>query len=117
MKRPGICRPTHQRSRAEQRRECDQRRGSSAERGYGPQWQKARKAFLAEHPLCVMCGREGRIEAATVVDHKVPHRGDQALFWDVMNWQSLCGFHHNRAKQSEEWQAANNTPGYQNLKR
>lgn len=40
--------------------------------------------------------------AATVVDHIVPHGGDQALFWDTGNWQSLCAPHHNSTKQSEE---------------
>jgi len=27
---------------------------------------------------------------ATLVDHVVPHRGDQRLFWLVANWQALC---------------------------
>lgn len=30
------------------------------------------------------------ITAATVVDHKMPHKGNMALFWDHDNWQSLC---------------------------
>lgn len=54
------------------------------------------------HPLCVMCQAEGRIEAATVVDHIKPHRGDQALFWDRDNWQSLCKRHHDSDKQMLE---------------
>src|SRR3546814_15790813 len=54
----------------------------TAERGYGSKWQAARAGFLRSHPLCVMCVEEGRTTVATVVDHKVPHRGDQRLFWD-----------------------------------
>jgi 5-methylcytosine-specific restriction protein A len=69
---------------------------------YGRQWQKARKAHLASEPLCRMCKKQGKIIAATVVDHIVPHRGHLQLFWDSANWQSLCSSHHNSAKQAEE---------------
>ena len=31
------------------------------------------------------CQREGKLVPATVVDHILPHRGDEALFWDVNN--------------------------------
>jgi 5-methylcytosine-specific restriction protein A len=81
----------------------DKRRGSSTQRGYGSRWQRARLAYLKAHPLCVMCEREGRITAASVVDHKIPHKGDDALFWDSgSNWQGLCKQHHDRDKQREE---------------
>ena len=72
---------------------------SSAQRGYGYKWQNARKQWLAQHPLCVMCKAQGRITAATVVDHIRPHKGDQRLFWDTSNWQSLCKRHHDSDKQ------------------
>lgn len=77
-------------------------RRKTAERGYGGRWQRARLAHLMRHPLCVMCQAEGRVEAATVVDHIKPHRGDQALFWDRDNWQSLCKRHHDSDKQMLE---------------
>jgi 5-methylcytosine-specific restriction enzyme A len=42
-------------------------------------------------PVMSQCYDEGRITAATQTDHVQPHRGDQVLFWDVVNnWQSLC---------------------------
>jgi 5-methylcytosine-specific restriction endonuclease McrA len=47
----------------------------------------------------MMCRDKGRVTVATVVDHIIPHRGDQALFWDVSNWQSLCKPHHDSDKQ------------------
>ncbi|WP_368028316.1 HNH endonuclease signature motif containing protein [Paenibacillus sp. DCT19] len=25
-----------------------------------------------------------------MVDHIVPHKGDEGLFWDSTNWQALC---------------------------
>jgi len=65
----------------------DVRRGSSNSRGYNYRWTKARKMFLNKHPLCELCDRP---VPATVVDHIVPHEGDQTLFWDESNWQALC---------------------------
>lgn len=75
---------------------------TSAQRGYGYRWQKARATFLKSHPLCIRCQAEGRVEPATVVDHRTPHRGDQALFWDQGNWDPLCTHHHSADKQREE---------------
>lgn len=75
---------------------------SARERGYTREWEKARAAFLQVYPLCVMCQDEGVIQAATVVDHKIPHRGDDKLFWDESNWQPLCKLHHDKHKQSQE---------------
>lgn len=81
-------------AKAEQRR-YDKQRGTAAERGYGYRWQKARKRFLRDNPLCSHCEKEGQVTPATVVDHIVPHKGDKALFWDRSNWQGLCEHHHN----------------------
>ncbi len=74
-------------------------RSKTSDRGYGWQWQKARRVHLMQQPLCVMCKAEGRVTAATVVDHITPHKGDDTLFWDTNNWQSLCATHHSRDKQ------------------
>lgn len=74
----------------------------TAERGYGGRWQAARARFLFSNPLCVMCKAKGRIELATVVDHKTPHRGNQELFWKQDNWQSLCASCHSGDKQAME---------------
>ena len=75
---------------------------SSSERGYTAAWRKARNAYLYEHPLCVYCEREGKVTAANVVNHKIPHRGDQQLFWNIENWESLCFTHHNSDAQMSE---------------
>lgn len=79
-------------------------RRKTSERGYGWQWQKARALFLQQpdNALCVMCKKDGRVTEATVVDHIVPHRGNETLFWDRRNWQSLCLTHHNSDKQAIE---------------
>ena len=78
------------------------RRGTAAQRGYGYRWQQARRSYLAEHPLCVMCDAAGKVTAATVVDHVRPHRGDMLLFWDRDNWQPLCAPCHDGAKATQE---------------
>lgn len=86
----GVARcPEHEKK---QKVEVEAQRGTAHERGYNHRWAKARLTYLASHPLCVKCLKEGRTTAARVVDHVVPHLGDQALFWDVNNWQALCDF-------------------------
>lgn len=78
-------------------------RGTSAQRGYGSRWQKARLTYLRKHPLCVMCAKRGIVMPATVVDHIIPHKGDQVLFWDTENnWQSLCKLCHDSTKATME---------------
>lgn len=42
--------------------------------------------------------------AATLVDHVIPHKGDQSLFWDKANWQSACDHCGNAIKQRLERQ-------------
>jgi 5-methylcytosine-specific restriction protein A len=49
-----------------------------------------------QHPVMSRCFDEHRVTAATLTDHVVPHRGDQILFWDEANWQSMCGPCHKR---------------------
>jgi len=47
-----------------------------------------------------MCGAP-----ATVVDHRIPHRGDKRLFWDRNNWEPLCASCHSGHKQAREKRA------------
>ena len=66
------------------------------QRGYGRRWQRARLLYLGNNPTCVTCKDQGKLTAAGVVDHIIPHRDDRVLFWDVSNWQALCTRCHNR---------------------
>ena len=75
---------------------------SASRRGYNSRWQKASRAYLQVHPLCVSCMKLGKYTRATVVDHIVPHRGDSKLFWDRTNWQSLCKSCHDRKTMTED---------------
>lgn len=92
--------------RLERQRESDaDRRNAHPWRSwYGlKRWKLRRFDQLSEHPFCSMCEAEGTVELATVVDHKVPHRGEPALFWDG-ELDSLCKRHHDGAKQRAERQ-------------
>lgn len=75
---------------------------TTADRGYGYRWQQARVLHLSAHPLCAMCEAAGRVTAASVVDHIKPHKGDESLFWNRGNWQSLCKPCHDSDKRAEE---------------
>lgn len=48
-----------------------------------------------------MCSEHGKFTEATVCDHKVPHRGNEELFWKGP-FQSLCFECHDRHKQRLE---------------
>ena len=87
-------------------------RPSAAARGYGSKWQKASKKYLEAHPLCVKCMAVGEYTKATVVDHIIPHRGDQKLFWDRSNWQALC----KKCHDTKTW-TKDKTPEYRYGKR
>lgn len=77
-------------------------RASASKRGYDRKWQQARQRFLDAHPLCSECLKNNKYVKATVVDHIVPHRGDQKLFWDQTNWQPLCKPCHDHKTWAED---------------
>lgn len=90
-------------------------------------WRKARLAHLGAEPLCRYCRQSGITNDGSrtaggdwqadprrrflVVDHIVPHRGDLGLFWDRLNWQTLCPDHHDIVKQREEVRGFSNARG------
>lgn len=108
MRAPRLCRcgnrvafgarcPCEQAADRERKARHDTRRPNSSARGYDREWASVRAVFLKVNRFCRRCGKP-----ATVVDHKVPHRGDAGLFWDRSNWQPLCTACHSGAKQREE---------------
>lgn len=48
------------------------------------------------------CGHMTSDTSQLVADHKDPHHGDAALFWDEDNLQTLCKPCHDRHKQRAE---------------
>ena len=61
-----------------------------------------RLLHLSANPLCILCNEHGRVTAATVVDHIRPHKGDEQLFFNPDNLQSLCAPCHDGPVQQME---------------
>lgn len=57
---------------------------------YDGAWEKYRRRFLEVNNECYSCGRP-----ATVVDHLIPHQGDEVLFKKLDNHIPLCEICHN----------------------
>lgn len=85
---------------AETQRKQDVERGSASERGYDARWRRLRLAFLLQHPLCEECQRQGRLVAATDVDHIIPRR--QGGSDEAYNLQALCHECHSRKTATED---------------
>jgi 5-methylcytosine-specific restriction protein A len=72
---------------------------------YGRPWRRATQQWIAEDPdtrsWCSHCKAEGQDVLAEETDHIRPHRGDQTLFWDPLNWQRLCKRHHSMKTAQE----------------
>ena len=49
-----------------------------------------------------MCEALGKTVPANVVDHVKPHKGNEVLFFNPLNLQSLCKSCHDSAKQTLE---------------
>lgn len=75
-------------------------------------WRKGRVMFLRDHPLCDLCQARGVTTAATVVNHRKPHKGDLSLFFSEMNWQALCKLCHDGEVQSTERRGFSNRIGH-----
>lgn len=66
-------------------------------------WQRLRWSVLVAAMFrCAMCGKVEGDTSQLVGDHKRPHRGSEALFWDRDNLQCLCKPCHDSTKQREE---------------
>ena len=96
---PGCPKLTEERYCEEHKKLVDQQydrygRDPVAKKRYGSAWRKIRARFLAEHPLCEQCRKEGRLTKATEVHHIVPldHGGTH----DESNLMALCKPCHSR---------------------
>ncbi|WP_245504083.1 HNH endonuclease [Lichenihabitans psoromatis] len=99
---PNMLRPRGQ-ALGQANSEYEARRGQQPWRTWykTARWRTLRQWQLNTEPLCRICTAEDRLTPATVCDHVMPHRGDEALFWSGP-FQSLCERCHSRDKQREE---------------
>lgn len=95
------------------RREAEQQRGSTAERGYATRWQRIRRTYLYRNPWCLLCGG-----MAQVADH-FPESRRSLVARGVSDpdgasrLRPLCTQCHNREtakRQPGGWAAANAKP-------
>ncbi|MEO0485283.1 MAG: HNH endonuclease [Pseudomonadota bacterium] len=70
-------------------------------------WQKLRRQVLKRDAY--ICQKTGvalvgvyPAPNSPVVDHIVPHRGDEALFWNEGNLEAVSKAYHDKTKQSIE---------------
>jgi hypothetical protein len=66
-------------------------------------WRRIRDDQLRRQPLCERCLAKGLTVAATVCNHKTPHRGDWEAFI-AGPFESACAPCHNSDIQREERQ-------------
>jgi 5-methylcytosine-specific restriction enzyme A len=74
-------------------------------------WKRQSHLFRSTHPRCMMCEEHGVLKASEVTDHKIPHRGNQELFWNQNNWQAVCKDCHDGVKQQIEKSGYDKTIG------
>ena len=70
-------------------------------------WKDTRAYILAEQPFCVDCEKEGRVTAATDVDHinnltNIYKSGDFDEAYNIDNLQPLCKRCHGAKTRKED---------------
>ncbi len=103
---PGCTQYASDQGRCDQhkRKPWQKHNAKEAKKRYGAQWRKVRGAVLDRDDYqCVVCSKQGRIKAATQVDHIVPVSldGDDSFG----NLQSICTQCHNTKTAQEAAEA------------
>lgn len=68
-------------------------------------WRALRRVIFARDLYTCQwpgCGFTTADTSRLVADHRDPHRGDELLFWNEGNLQTLCKPHHDSGKQRAE---------------
>lgn len=70
-------------------------------------WQKLRRVvFERDDYMCqrtgILCTGSGNDPTAPVANHRIPHRGDEALFWCLDNLETVSKEAHDSIVQREE---------------
>ena len=93
---PNLCEGQFcEQHRVEERRKYDKyERSSDVNRKYGRAWKRIRDRYAAEHPLCEMCLKEGRLTPVQEVHHILPVSKGGTHARD--NLMSLCQSCHTK---------------------
>ena len=78
--------------------QADTNRPNSNERGYDYKWKQFSKAYLLEHPTCVMCGAPATVTDHWVMPADVMLNVYNSFVYDESMYASLC--HSCNAKKS-----------------
>ncbi|KRD56985.1 HNH endonuclease [Ensifer sp. Root954] len=105
--RLGLAKPTDRKEAEAQRLKQRDQEQPWRKWYYTRRWKKLREQVLLRDGytcqktgvICVGKHPEGN---SPVVDHKTPHRGVLALFWDIDNLETLSKAYHDREKQKAE---------------
>lgn len=78
-------------------------RDPETKKHYGRNWRRIRDRYIAEHPLCEKCKKEGRLTPAQEVHHIVPL--SQGGTNDPKNLMALCTSCHSEitAREGDRW--------------
>lgn len=68
---------------------------------YNYRWRKLRELQLRQEPCCAACMKFQKCTPATEVDHIIPHKMDDTLFYSFGNLQSLCKSCHSQKTMRE----------------
>jgi 5-methylcytosine-specific restriction endonuclease McrA len=107
----GMIKPLVGRPKGEKARD-QHRRGNQPWRAWykTQRWERLRrKAFERDDYTCQrsgeICGGTGNDPNTPVANHRKPHRGDPALFWDINNIETVTKRIHDSLIQAEERKA------------
>jgi 5-methylcytosine-specific restriction enzyme A len=67
----------------------------------GSRWRSIRARHLEQQPLCRWCQIKGKVVAATIAHHDVPHKGCRKKFY-TGELVSLCQACHDKTAQQIE---------------
>ena len=76
---------------------------------YGREWRKVRARYVAEHPLCEQCQKDGQLTPTQEVHHILPlSKGGTREFDNLM---ALCKPCHSRisALDGDRWRTSRST--------
>lgn len=82
----------------------DERRGSASKRGYDSRWNKVRRLYMNQEPLCERCKEKGLIVPADLVHHK-KRIAEGGSIYDFANLMSCCARCHDEIhrEQGDKW--------------